>query len=62
MPEVRSRGLSPSNYADTSSNNVVNSGQASPTSQNFVMTIPPENTMVGDDIKLPYSMEMGWKI
>ena len=31
----------------------MNRGQGSMTSPNFVQTIPPTNTMVGDDIKLP---------
>ena len=50
--------MSPSIYVNTSSTNIVNSEQGSPTSPHFVPTVPPSNTtpinpMARTDIKLP---------
>ena len=52
-PEVISRDLYPSAFVNTSSTNIVNSGQGSSTSQNFVTTVLAINTMDGSNIKLP---------
>ena len=45
--------MSLSDSINTSTTNTVNHEQGSPTSPNFVLSVPPTNTMARPDIKLP---------
>ena len=51
--EVRYPNLSPSNYANTSTINTINSRKESSTSPNYILTVPATNTKVVANIKIP---------